>query len=89
MCSGGYAMEASPGSTVAGMQILPYRGFAGIYLGPSEESPASVVLRLSDKSVTTSRDIVCYEDRFPGVHTLRPSVYRQSSRRGPRKVPSV
>ena len=51
----------------SGDRHLADRGVAAIYLGPSEESPASVVMSLSDKSVFTSRDLVCYEDRFPGV----------------------
>ena len=50
-----------------GDRHLADRGVAAIYLGPSEESSASVVMSLSDKSVFTTRDLVCYEDRFPGI----------------------
>lgn len=44
------------------------RGAAGIYLGPSEESPASVVYVPSSRTVVVTRHVRCYEDRFPGVH---------------------
>lgn len=47
------------------------RGAVGLYLGPSEESPASIVYVPASRTVTVSRNVVCYEDRFPGVHGVR------------------
>ena len=50
-----------------GDRHLADRGSVGLYLGPSEESPASVVYAASTRTVVVTRDIICYEDRFPGV----------------------
>ena len=47
------------------------RGAAGLYMGPSETSPGSVVYLLSSRSLTVTRDLVCYEDRFPGSGGVR------------------
>lgn len=43
------------------------RGALGIYLGPSETSPAAVTFVPSRRQFFTSRHVVFYEDVFPGV----------------------
>ncbi|HJL47402.1 MAG TPA: reverse transcriptase domain-containing protein, partial [Polyangiaceae bacterium LLY-WYZ-15_(1-7)] len=47
------------------------RGVMGIYLGPSEESPASIVYVVSSKQIQVSRHVRCFEDRFPGVNGMQ------------------
>ena len=42
------------------------RGAAGLYLGPSERSPAAIVWVLSNSTVVVSPHVVCYEDNLPG-----------------------
>ena len=53
-----------------GDKHLADRGVPGIYLGPSEESPASVVYDLSTRTIRVSRHVVPYDDRFPGLKGL-------------------
>ena len=60
-----------PEARRSGDRHLADRALAGVYLGPSEEHPAAVVMLLSSRKVLASRDIVCYEDRFPGVSNSR------------------
>lgn len=43
------------------------RGVLGLYLGPSEQSPGSVVYVPSLRKLFVSREIVAYEDVHPGV----------------------
>ena len=43
------------------------RGASGMYLGPSEESPGSVIYIPSNRTVFVTRNFECFEDRFPGV----------------------
>lgn len=43
------------------------RGVLGIYLGPSESSPGSVVYVPATRRFYTSRNVICYEDTQPGV----------------------
>jgi hypothetical protein len=43
------------------------RGEYGLYLGPSEESPAHVVYLLSSRRVITAAKIRVWEDQFPGI----------------------
>ena len=47
------------------------RGEHGLYLGPSEESPASVVYLLSSRRVTTVAKLKVWEDQFPGIDGKR------------------
>ena len=56
-----------PSAARAGDNHFADRGRAALYMGPSEVSPAAVVYYLSDGSSGTSRNLVCYEDRFPGA----------------------
>ena len=43
------------------------RGASGMYLGPSEESPGSVIYVPSNRTVFVTRSFECFEDRFPGI----------------------
>ena len=50
-----------------GDRHLADRGEYAIYLGPSEETPGSVVFLLSSRRVTTVPRVRVWEDNFPGV----------------------
>ena len=43
------------------------RGTLGLYLGPSEKSPGSIIYVPKSKRFYVSRHFICYEDVFPGV----------------------
>jgi len=47
------------------------RGEHAIYLGPSEESPASIVYLLSSRRITTTAKLRLWEDQFPGIDGMK------------------
>src|SRR6056297_1483400 len=47
------------------------RGEYGLYLGPSEESPAHGVYLLSSRRIVTAAKIRVWEDQFPGIKGSR------------------
>lgn len=67
---GSLARVTIPWSKRVGDKHFADRGLMGIYLGPSEKSPGSIVYVPSARKFFTTRDIICYEDIRPGVKGL-------------------
>ncbi len=64
-CFGCLCRVRTPPATRQGDRHFADRATMCVYLGPSETSPAAVVLDLRSRRLFVSRDVICYEDVFP------------------------
>ena len=64
-----------------GDKHLADRGEFGLYLGPSEESPASVVYQPSTRQLRVVARVTTWEDQFPGIKGDRFEWFPESSDR--------
>ena len=64
---GCFARITIPAPRRVGDRHFADRGAPAIYLGPSETTPGAVVMNLITREISTTPDIVCYEDQFPGL----------------------
>ena len=62
-----------------GDKHLADRGEFGLYLGPSEESPASLVYQPSTRQLRTVARVTTWEDQFPGIKGDRFEWFPESS----------
>lgn len=56
-----------PPAQRAGDRHFSERGQLGVYLGPSEQSPAAVVYLPSRRQLLVTRHVIFYEDLHPGI----------------------